>query len=146
MVEGQHWGPRLPPRPSRLAFRLSLNNIWCSCNIGNCRAWQSSMRTLFILYGTKASIYTWNGWQNDMQLQLNWCTIAAENKGGSRGQNNHSQSCSTGTLCQTVSFKNRHKVMCSLSQINRPELTKAISHVLHLQSITHWSVYSHSWI
>ena len=51
------------------------------------------MRTLSIWYGTKASIYTWNGWQkadgnavgeadDDVPLQLKQNTIAAENKGG----------------------------------------------------------------
>ena len=61
--------------------------------VRKCRTRQLRMRTLSIWYGTKASIYTWNGWQkadgnavgeadDDVPLQLKQNTIAAENKGG----------------------------------------------------------------
>ncbi len=65
------------------------------CNIRNILNRTTSMRTLSILYGTRPSIYTWNGWSKLMttmyhrswsgvQYQLNWWTIVAENKGRTR--------------------------------------------------------------
>ena len=57
--------------------------------------WTISMRTLFILYGTKASIYIYNGWQkadvDDVQSQLKKHTIAAEKQGGKITISNRAQ-------------------------------------------------------